>query len=131
MSTFCGQHDARVLADGSLTVFDDGTGCNRPSRAVRFAIDDTDHTATLLEDVRDSAGAGSGCCGSTRRLPDGDWVTQWGSNPYATEQTGTGVPVFKLSFAQGLVSYRADPVLPGELSRAALRAGMDAQYPRP
>ena len=36
-----------------MTVFDDGTGCNRPSRAVRFAIDDTDHTATLLEDVRD------------------------------------------------------------------------------
>lgn len=131
VSTLCGQHDARVLADGTLTVFDDGTGCNRPSRAVRFAIDDTAHTSTLLEDIRDSDGARSGCCGSTRRLPDGDWVTQWGNNPYFTEQTGTGVPVFKLSFTQGLFPYRANPVLPGQLSRAALRAGMDAQYPRP
>jgi hypothetical protein len=131
MSTFCGQHDARVLADGSLTVFDDGTGCNRPSRAVRFAIDDTAHTATLLKDLRDSDGASSFCCGSARRLPGHDWVVQWGNNSYLTEQTGTGVPVFKLSFTQGLFSYRANPVLPGQLSRAALRAGMDAQYPRP
>ena len=130
VSTFCGQHDARVLDDGSVTVFDNGTGC-RPSRAVRFAIDDTAQTATLLEDVRDSDGASSGCCGSTRRLPDGDWVSQWGNNPYLTEQTGTGVSVFKLSFTQGSFSYRANPVLPGELSRAALRAGMNAQYPRP
>jgi len=69
VGTFCGQHDARVLADGSLTVFDNGTGCNRPSRAVRFAIDDTTAlpTATLLEDIRDSDGAGADCCGSTRR----------------------------------------------------------------
>ena len=133
VSTFCGQHDARVLADGSLTVFDDGTGCNRPSRAVRFAIDDTTAlpTATLLEDIRDSDGAGAVCCGSTRRLPDGNWVTQWGNNSYFTEQTWTGAPVFKLSFTQGLFSYRADPVLPGQLSREALRAGMDVQYPRP
>jgi hypothetical protein len=132
VSTFCGQHDARVLADGSLTVFDDGSGC-RPSRAVRFAIDETTPTptATLLEDVGDSEGANAGCCGSARRLPDGDWVTQWGNYPYFTEQTGAGDPVFKLLFTQGLFSYRADPVLPGQLSRAALRAGMDAQYPRP
>jgi hypothetical protein len=131
VSTFCGQHDARVLADGSLTVFDDGTGCSRPSRAVRFAIDQTARTATLRKDLRDSDGASSDCCGSARRLPGGDWVVQWGNNPYFTEQTGTGIPVFKLSFTPGLWTYRAKPVLPGHLSRAALRAGMNAQYPRP
>jgi hypothetical protein len=131
VSTFCGQHDPRVLADGSLTVHDNGTGCNRPPRAVRFAIDDTAHTATLIEDLRDTDAPSSACCGSTRRLPGGNWVSQWGANPYVTEQTGTGVRVFKLSFPPGAWSYRANPVLPGVVSPAALRAGMDAQYPRP
>ena len=131
VSTFCGQHDPRVLADGSLTVHDNGSGCNRPPRAVRFAIDDTSHTATLLEDLRDTDAPSSACCGSTRRLPGGNWVSQWGANPYVTEQTGTGVRVFKLSFPPGAWSYRANPVLPGVVSPAALRAGMNAQYPRP
>jgi hypothetical protein len=130
VSTFGGQHDARVLGDGSLTVHDNGTGRNRPPRAVRYAIDETANTATLLEDVRDPDAPNSFCCGSSRRLPGGNWVSEWGANPYVTEQTGTGARVFKLSFTQGVFSYRAYPVLPGQLSRAALRAGMDAQYPR-
>jgi hypothetical protein len=131
VSTFCGQHDARMLPGRTLTVFDDGSGCDRPSRDVRFAIDETARTATLIKDLRDSDDATSFCCGSTRRLPGPRWVTQWGNNPYLTEQTPAGVVVFKLSFTPGLWSYRANPVLPGRLSRAALRAGMNAQYPRP
>jgi arylsulfotransferase ASST/concanavalin A-like lectin/glucanase superfamily protein len=131
VSTFCGQHDARVLSDGSLTVHDNGTRCNRSPRAVRFAIDTTANppTATLLEDLTDGDATNSGCCGSARRLPGGDWVTDWGSNPYVTELTATGVRVFKLSFT-GLFSYRANPVLPGQVTRRALREGMNAQYPR-
>jgi hypothetical protein len=34
--------------------------------------------------------------------------------------------VFKLKFGGGRSSYRAEPVLPGKLSRVALRRGMDA-----
>jgi Arylsulfotransferase (ASST) len=128
--TFRGQHDARVLGDGSLTVHDNGTGL-RPPRAARFAINETANTATLLESVTDPDAPASACCGSTRRLPGGNWVSEWGANPYVTEQTQTGARVFKLSFTQLLFSYRANPVLPGQLSAAALRAGMDAQYPRP
>lgn len=129
-STFCGQHDARMLPDGSLTLQDNGSGCNRPDRIVRYAIDPTARTATLLESLnKPFFPASSWCCGSTRKLPGGDWVTSWGSSRYVTEQTPTGARVFTLAFA-GLSSYRADPVLPGEVSIDALRAGMDAQYPR-
>ena len=130
LSTFCGQHDARVLADGSLTVHDNGTRCSRPPRAVRFAIDEAAETAMLLEDLRDPDAPDASFGGSTRRLPGGNWVSAWGPNPYVTEQTGTGVRVFKLSFT-GLSSYRANPVLPGQVSGAALRAGMNARFPRP
>jgi Arylsulfotransferase (ASST)/Bacterial Ig domain/Bacterial cadherin-like domain/RTX calcium-binding nonapeptide repeat (4 copies) len=130
-STFGGQHDARILADGTLTVFDNGTGQRRPPRSVRFSIDADAGTATLLEDVRDVGTPASQCCGSTRRMPGGNWITAWGGfNPYITEQTGSGERAFTLNFTQGFVTYRVNPVLPGELSAAALRAGMDAQYPR-
>ncbi|HET8980947.1 MAG TPA: arylsulfotransferase family protein, partial [Solirubrobacteraceae bacterium] len=129
-STFCGQHDARLLLDGSLTVHDNGSGCNRPARVVRYAIDPTARTATLLESLRKPFVPGSSwCCGSARKLPGGDWVVSWGASRYVTEQTPDGRLVFTLTFLQGLASYRAFPILPGQLSIAALRAGMDAQYP--
>jgi Arylsulfotransferase (ASST) len=129
VSTFCGQHDARVLADGSLTVYDDGTGCNRPPRAVHYAIDTAARTATFVESITRRFSS-SWCCGSARKLPGGDWVVGWGAQPFVSEQTPTGATLFQLTFTQGLASYRADPVLPGQVSIAALRAGMDAQDPR-
>jgi hypothetical protein len=131
VSTFGGEHDVSVLGDGTVTVFDDGSGYNRRPRAVRFAIDPTARTATLLESLTNSNVSYSSCCGSARKLPGGNWVTSWGSNRPVTEQTATGATVFRLTWSQALFSYRANPVLPGQVSAAALRAGMDAQFPRP
>ena len=65
-SGFGGQHDARVLDDGSVTIFDNGfhpdTVLRHPPRAVRYAIDAGAGTATLLEQVNDPSDA------SARRL---------------------------------------------------------------
>jgi hypothetical protein len=128
---FGGQHDARVLPDGTLTVHDNGTRASRPPRAVRYRIDRQARTATLLEDVRDDAAPKSGCCGSARRLAGGDWVTSWGGQPYVTELTPAGTAVFRLTFTQNLFSYRADPVPFGRLGASTLRRGMDVMHPRP
>src|SRR5205085_362435 len=38
---FGGQHDARVLSDGTITVHDNGTFLHRRPRALRFAIDES------------------------------------------------------------------------------------------
>ena len=38
-TTFGGQHDARVLPDGTLTVHDNGNNRSRPPRVVRYGID--------------------------------------------------------------------------------------------
>ena len=130
VSTFGGQHDARVLPDGTLTVFDDGSLQNRAPRSLRFSIDESAGTATVLEDVEDADTAASSCCGSTRRLPGGHWVTSWGSNNYVTEQDASGARVFTLTFTQHFATYRASPLLPGVVSPKELRAGMDAQFPR-
>ncbi|HZP84071.1 MAG TPA: arylsulfotransferase family protein [Chthonomonadaceae bacterium] len=127
---FGGQHDARILPDGTLTVHDNGTFQDRPPRAVRYSIDPIAKTATLIEQVTDPDAPSSACCGSARKLPDGDWVMEWGFNPVVTALTPAGERLFRITFPGSYFSYRAAPVLYGTLSREALRAGMDAQYPR-
>jgi len=127
---FAGQHDARILRDGTLTVHDNGTRAARPPRAVRYRLDLRARTATLIEDIRDSAAPESFCCGSARRLAGGNWVTSWGGQPFITELTPAGVPVFRLTFTQGMFSYRADPVPFGRLRADALRRAMDQMQRR-
>jgi hypothetical protein len=127
---FGGQHDARIYSDGTLTVHDNGTRRSRPPRSVRYSIDETANTATLLERVTDLEAPNSGCCGGSRKLPGGNWVMAWGQNPFVTELTPAGGRVYKVTFTQGLFSYRANPVPFGTLSAAAVRGGMDTMYPR-
>ena len=124
-----GQHDARLLPDGSLTLHDNGTTGPRPPRAVRYAINTNRRTATLLESLSDPAASSSFCCGSARRLPGGDWVVSWGASHYSEELGPRGNVVMRFQWPPGWFSYRVVPVLPGTLSRAALRAGMDARQP--
>ncbi|MCA1838986.1 MAG: arylsulfotransferase family protein [Actinomycetota bacterium] len=128
---FGGQHDARLLQDGTLTLHDNGTGRSRSPRAVRYKVDMSSGRATLISDLVDSSVTGSICCGGARRLIGGNWVTSWGANPWVTEYTGRGDLLFRLTFVDGnIFSYRADPVSFGRLPRGLLREGMDSQYPR-
>jgi hypothetical protein len=130
---FGGQHDARMTSDGILSLHDNGTARARPPREVRYQIDTTTTpgTATMIESLSDAGISSSFCCGSARKLPGGNWVTGWGSTPTFTESTPAGSRVFTLTFGPSIIMYRAVPVLPGVLDRAALRAGMDAQYHSP
>ena len=105
-ASFGGQHDARVLGDGTLTLHDNGSNRQRGARALRYRIDPVTHTATLLEQLIDPDWPMSTCCGGAQR-------------------------VFRIVFPAGVSSYRANPIEPGRLSRAALRAGMDVMNPRP
>ncbi len=131
--TFGGQHDARLLSDGSLTVFDDRTELpNEVPRAVHYRINERNGTAKLLESISDRAVPASSCCGSARRLRNGSWLVDWGRNP--TKQgvsNGVGAyepngrRAFLLSFRQ-TASYRAEPVANGGLTARELREGMRA-----
>ena len=126
---FGGQHDVRMLSGGRLlTVYENGAHRNRAPRALAFRIDAKALTATLVKEVRfGPAGRDSICCGSARLLPGGDWIVAWGHTPYVTEQTESGRPVLTIKFAEPLMmSYRAEPILPGRLTRSVLRRGMDA-----
>ncbi|HKP90961.1 MAG TPA: arylsulfotransferase family protein [Thermoleophilaceae bacterium] len=127
--SFDGQHDARFAGDrNSLTVYDNGILHKRPPRAVEYRIDRKKRTATFVNAVSFPEADRSTCCGSARRLPRGNWVVSWGNTPWVTEQTEEGDPVLTLGFP-GRTSYRAEPVTGGQLTRRALRAGMDAMAP--
>jgi hypothetical protein len=127
---FGGQHDARVLPDGTLTVHDNGTNLGRAPRAVRYRLDTAAKTATLVEHLVDPDISSSICCGSARKLSGGDWVMSWGQSTDVTELKPNGARVFRMRSNEPFFSYRAVPVPVGTLSRAALRSGMDAQFPR-
>ena len=120
-----GQHDVRVLPDGTITVFDDGTFLGRPPRAVHYRIDAAAHTATWLGQITDPAIGTSLCCGSARMLADGNWEVSWGGDDVVGEYEPDGTPLFTMTF-DGLFSYRAEPVEESRLSAAELRAGMNA-----
>ena len=119
---FSGQHEARILPDGTLTVEDNGTQPLRPVRALRFAIDPATRTATEIAQVTDSRYRSAFCCGGVDHLPTGDWLASWGIAEYATELNPSGNPVLTVSYAP-YFSYRVAPVVP---AISALRAGMNA-----
>jgi hypothetical protein len=128
-TNFGGQHDARRKPDGTVTLYDNGSARDRPPRGVRYRIDLVARTATLVEDIRDPEAVRSFCCGSSRKLSGGNWVSGWGGLAFFTEQTPAGDVVMRLRYQDGF-SYRAIPVEPGAFSVEEVRAAMDAMNPR-
>jgi hypothetical protein len=127
---FGGQHDVRLLPDGTITVYDNNTGLGIPPRAVRYSIDEANRTATFVEQVTDPLATDSICCGSARRSGDGSWLMSWAANSYVAEYDAAHQTTFRLDFGGALFSYRAVPVDQGALTLSSLRAGMDAMHPR-
>ena len=125
-SVFSGQHDARLLSDGTVTVHDNASQESGVSaRAVRFQIDPVARTATVLESVTDPMfPTPAYCCGSANKLPGGDWLVSWGYGNYVAELTPQGTDVASINFWP-YTSYRAAPVL---ASITALDNGMDARF---
>jgi Arylsulfotransferase (ASST)/Bacterial cadherin-like domain/RTX calcium-binding nonapeptide repeat (4 copies)/Bacterial Ig domain len=127
---FGGPHDVRLLPDGTITVYDNNTGLGVPPRATRYAIDEGNRTATLVEQVTDPLAPSSFCCGSSRRSDDGSWLMSWGGRSLVSEYDSAGEPNFRLRFGGTVFSYRAVPVDDGALSVASLSAAMDVMHPR-
>jgi hypothetical protein len=127
---FGGQHDARLESGGRLlTVYDNGSRRGRLPRALAFRLDVAHRRAALARSVSFPRAGKSICCGGARRLPGGDWVISWGNTHWVTELTPAGRPVLTIQFTGDLATYRAVPILPGQLSRAGLRRAMDAMAP--
>ncbi len=91
---FCGQHSARILPNGNVFLFDNGSVCvidpwtfeelgregSDFSRAVEYALDLENHEAVFVRDhslrgMRDYLGYANG---TVFALDNGDWLVSWG-----------------------------------------------------
>ncbi|CAB4923576.1 unannotated protein [freshwater metagenome] len=128
--TLGGQHDARFQADGTITVFDNGTSLDRPSRVTRWRIDARRRTARLVEAIVEPHARSNLPGGGTRRDSAGNWLVAWSTGARIRAYDRRHRTIFKLDYAQPAISYRAVPAASGQMSRAALIAGMDRRSPR-
>jgi hypothetical protein len=107
---FSFQHDIRRLANGDITLFDDGN-LRSPvpySRAVEFALDESLKIATSVWQFRDSPDVVALAMGNAQRLPNGNTLIGWGlAVPTITEAKPDGTKAFELTLDAPMVSYRS------------------------
>ena len=112
-----------------MSVFDNGTSLGRAPRAVRYRVNTSENTATLVESLADSEITASSCCGGARKLGSNGWLVAWGGQPVFAEYGADGSRVFKLQIP-GANTYRAVPVPTTRIGAAQLRSAMDSMFPR-
>ncbi|MEO1289138.1 MAG: aryl-sulfate sulfotransferase [Chloroflexota bacterium] len=105
---FSGQHHVQVLSNGNILLFDNHT--NDPtvgSRAVEYAIDEENRTATLVWSYE--SGRFAPAMGSVQRLDNGNTLIGWGTapRPNVTEVTMEGNIVYELNLPESQITYRA------------------------
>jgi Arylsulfotransferase (ASST) len=118
-----GQHDARVAADGSLSIYDNSKDRPRRPRVVFYRLNLGQREAVYSGQLNDPAVKRSHCCGSARQLPDGGWLVSWGDNPLVTQFDAQGRIEFRLELAAP--TFRAVPVPPGATTVEELDRGME------
>lgn len=118
-----GQHDARIAADGSLSIYDNGKDRPRRPRVVFYRLDLERDRATYLGQLNDPAVRTSHCCGSARQLEDGGWLVSWGDNPLVTAFDRERRIAFRLWLPAS--TFRAVPAPAGALTPAELDQGLE------
>ncbi len=125
---FINQHDARVLPDGHVTLFDNHTLENAPARGLELALDLDAGTAKIVwQYAAQPPQLNSLAMGSFRVYPTGERVIGWGvlgaiaPAPAMTELDAEGHPLFEVALTNGGHAYRATKVSLADLDLALLR----------
>ncbi|HXN39930.1 MAG TPA: arylsulfotransferase family protein [Solirubrobacteraceae bacterium] len=104
------QHDGRVLADGELTFFDDGSNppIHDQSRAVRIALDFKTHEARLAGVyTHPDPSLLAASQGNMQTLADGNTVVGYGAVPEISEYAHNGSLLFDAHQPFDMTFYRA------------------------
>jgi hypothetical protein len=106
------QHDARMLPNGEVTMFDDGSDPTEPfedhhSRAIRIALDLATHKASLVSAlIHPNPPLLSASQGNVQTLADGNTVVGYGGAPEISEYSATGGLLFDAHLPYDLIFYR-------------------------
>jgi Arylsulfotransferase (ASST) len=126
---FGGQHDVRIAADGSLSIYDNGKDRPRRPRVAFYRLDLRHGRAIYTGQLNDSEITSSHCCGSARQLAGGGWLVSWGDNPLVTGFSPDRQIAFRLKLAAS--TFRAVPVPRGAVSLGQLDRALEAIEQRP
>lgn len=106
---FAYQHNALLLPDGRLSVFDDegAPTVTPPSRGEILNLDTQTNTATLAQQlVRTTEPTITASQGNVQSLAGGGFMVGWGGLPSFTEFDAEGHQLFDATFPKGEFSYR-------------------------
>jgi hypothetical protein len=109
-TTTAWQHDGRMLPDGQITIFDDGSNppVHAQSRALRISIDTTAHTAKLVSSyTHPDPPLLSASQGDMQTLADGNTLVGYGGLPEVSEYAPDGSLLFDAHLPFDLAFYRA------------------------
>jgi hypothetical protein len=128
---FAWQHDATLLSDGTVQLFDneDDPEVESRSRGEDIALNFTTHVATLVRQyVSPDHRVLANSQGDVQELPNGDHFVGWGAVGLASEFSPAGRLTFEMSLPGHMDSYRAyrypwSAVGEGEPTIAATRSG--------
>ena len=135
---FCGQHSARMIANGHILIFDNGgPKCNGPRRANRFsrvveyALDLEQGTATFVRhhSLRGELDEYAPYQGVIELMDNGNWLISWGGvmdtavtevipGPRWSETQGQELLTIKSLYNGGNAQTRSYPLSPGVLDHA-------------
>ncbi len=103
------QHDATVLPNGTISVFDNGAVpvVHKQSRAIILAVDAARGTASLIAQYLHPHPLSSGSQGNVQALSNGDLFVGWGSQPYFSEFSAGGALLYDAHMHGSYQSYRA------------------------
>jgi Arylsulfotransferase (ASST) len=102
------QHDATTLANGEISVFDNGAvpKVHPQSRGLVLAVNPATSSASVVAQFEHSPSLSSGSQGSIQQLANGDMFVGWGSEPYFSEYSGGGQLLFDAHMHGSYESYR-------------------------
>lgn len=111
---FSMQHDVRILANGNLTIFDNGDQHDPPySRGVEYVIDEESKTAKMVWEYVAPVDVFSQSNGSLQKQPNGNLLIGWGNTTTnqdkldITEVNPEGKVEFEMSLPKAINAFKA------------------------
>lgn len=106
------QHDARILPNGDMTIFDNGamddnTKVHDHSRGVVLKLDTDNMTVSLVKEYVHPGKVLAESQGNVQVLPNGNVFIGWGSEPLFSEFNADGDLLFDVKMSKDDESYRA------------------------